>query len=264
MKEQYLNPLPGITVYSKWFGSRHNRNNAPVIVLLHEGLGCTAMWKNFPYLLHTATSLPVFSYDRPGYGLSGELPNGFQEGYLEREADLHLPAILKSAGITGRIILLGHSDGATITLMAAANKSLHVKAAISMAPHVIIEQISVKGLIATQKMATDSDFIERLSKYHGTRTSQLVDRWLNAWLSPWAASWGMDSYLSQISNPVLFIQGTDDHFGTREQAFHIARLIKGSFNTLMIENCGHIPHLQAEETVLQHVTDFIASLKITQ
>ncbi|HBZ67820.1 MAG TPA: alpha/beta hydrolase [Bacteroidales bacterium] len=262
MNEQYLNPLPGITVFSRWFGTPSDGQKTPVIVLLHEGLGCTAMWKNFPSQLHNATHLPVFSYDRPGYGLSGDLSDSFQEGYLEREADQYLPAILRSAGITGSIILLGHSDGATITLMAAANNELKIEGAISMAPHVIIEQISVIGLKATQKLASDTDFVERLSKYHGSRTSKLVDQWLSAWLSPWAVSWEMDNYLKQIHKPILFIQGTDDHFGTQAQAVHIAGLVKSSFKAHMIEQCGHIPHLQAAETVLHQVTDFITSLNL--
>lgn len=257
LNEVWLFPLPKIRVYGRWWGKEKHPVDGPVIILLHEGLGCVAMWKDFPGLLHEATGLPVFAYDRPGYGRSADLPGGFTEGFLEREADVHLPAILKAAGITGRIIIVGHSDGATAALMAASHPDLRPVKVVSMAPHVIIEPISISGLRFTRKLAADPDFIDRLSKYHGGRTSSLVKGWLDAWLSPWGAKWQMDHYLAKISCPVLFIQGTDDHFGTEQQARHIAGLTGGPLTVKMIDECGHIPHLQATGKVLGFIAEFL-------
>lgn len=260
MNEIVLNPLPGLSVYGCWYGSSAATADKPVVVLLHEGLGCTAMWKDFPLLLHEATGLSVFSYDRPGYGRSGALPGGFCEGFLEREADLHLPAILKEAGIAGPILLVGHSDGATAALMAAANHDLRVEGVVSMAPHVIIEEISVAGLLLTRNMASSTDFLAKLSRYHGERTEQLVSGWLNAWLSPWARHWQMDHYLIGIQCPVLFLQGVDDHFGTEAQAHHLRSKAASAVRVVMIPGCGHVPYLQAKEEVLGEILAFFVQM----
>lgn len=258
-REVRLNPLPGIQVYGCWWGEESQVNDRPVIVLLHEGLGCVAMWRDFPGLLHHVTGLPVFAYDRPGYGLSGDLPGGFSEGFLEKEADLHLPAVLMAAGISGEIVLVGHSDGATLALLAAINPALKVKGVVTMAPHVIIEPVSVSGLLSTRKLTHDPGFIERLSKYHGQRTVSLVNDWLDAWLSPWGSVWQMNQYLEQIRCPILFIQGTDDHFGSEAQAHHIQSLVSVTVEVVMIGQCGHIPHLQAKSLVLDLISRFLAS-----
>ncbi len=60
--------------------------DAPTIVMLHEGLGCIAMWQDFPEKLANATGFGVFAYSRAGYGQSDpvELPRPLD--YMSREA----------------------------------------------------------------------------------------------------------------------------------------------------------------------------------
>ena len=43
---------------------------APMLVMLHEGLGCVGMWGDFPDKLQAATGCGVFVYSREGYGQS--------------------------------------------------------------------------------------------------------------------------------------------------------------------------------------------------
>ena len=45
-------------------------DEAPTLVLLHEGLGCVGLWGDFPDKLQQATSAGVFVYSRAGYGQS--------------------------------------------------------------------------------------------------------------------------------------------------------------------------------------------------
>lgn len=247
----------GIEIYGCWWGKETSNEGSPTLILLHEGLGCVAMWKEFPEKLHEVTQLPVFAFDRAGYGLSGDLPGGFTEGFLEKESDIHLPAILQAAGITSEIILIGHSDGATLALLSAINPAIKVIKVVTMAPHVIIEPVSVRGLLSTQKLAAETDFIARLQRYHGIRAESLVNGWLKAWLSPWGSVWQMDHYLRHIECPILFIQGTSDHFGSEAQAQHIGRMVKGPLQVIMIDHCGHIPYLQAQSVVLDAVSQFV-------
>src|SRR5436309_14944406 len=43
---------------------------APTIVMLHERLGSTGLWGDFPGKLQAATGAGVFVYSRAGYGAS--------------------------------------------------------------------------------------------------------------------------------------------------------------------------------------------------
>ena len=43
---------------------------APTLVLLHEGLGSVAVWNSFADELAAATGAGVFAYSRAGYGRS--------------------------------------------------------------------------------------------------------------------------------------------------------------------------------------------------
>ena len=43
---------------------------APTLVLLHEGLGSVALWRDVPARLAEATGWGVFAYSRFGYGNS--------------------------------------------------------------------------------------------------------------------------------------------------------------------------------------------------
>ena len=45
-------------------------DQAPTLVLLHEGLGSTGLWGDFPDRLAQATGAGVFVYSRAGYGQS--------------------------------------------------------------------------------------------------------------------------------------------------------------------------------------------------
>ncbi len=106
----------GARLECRWWGEPDRA--APTLVLLHEGLGCVATWRDFPALLHRRTGLPVFAYSRAGYGGSdpAELPRGID--YMHIEGREVVGAVLDAAGI-GDAVLVGHSDGASIAIVHA-------------------------------------------------------------------------------------------------------------------------------------------------
>ena len=111
----------------------------PVIVMLHEGLGCLALWRHFPARVAEATRLPVFAYSRAGYGQSDPTSLPRPLDYMTREALNTLPGILNSISAK-RFILLGHSDGATIAAEYAGRVAdQRVRGLILMAPHFFTE-----------------------------------------------------------------------------------------------------------------------------
>ena len=93
----------------------------PTLLLLHEGLGCVAMWRDFPAQLATATGCRVVVWSRPGYGGSQPYPEERQKGYMHREAEESLPALIAALHIE-RPLLVGHSDGGSIALLFAEVK----------------------------------------------------------------------------------------------------------------------------------------------
>ena len=109
---------------------------APTIVMLHEGLGCLALWRDFPQKLAAATGHGVFAYSRAGYGGSEPIDLPRPLDYMSREARFSLPALLDAIGLT-RGILLGHSDGASIAAITAGEHAdERIRGLILMAPPV--------------------------------------------------------------------------------------------------------------------------------
>ena len=45
-------------------------SDAPTAILLHEGLGCVDLWRDFPEQLSKTLGCGVFLYSRQGYGAS--------------------------------------------------------------------------------------------------------------------------------------------------------------------------------------------------
>ena len=88
-------------------------DQAPVIVMLHEGLGSARLWGDFPDKLQAATNACVFAYSRAGYGASSPVKLPRPIDYMHIEALDVLPKLLDTIGFN-RGMLLGHSDGAAI------------------------------------------------------------------------------------------------------------------------------------------------------
>src|SRR5271166_5035612 len=113
---------------------------APTLVLLHEGLGCVALWRDFPQRLAEAAGCGVFVYSRAGYGRSDSVALPRPLDYMTREARLSLPTVLEAIRFK-RGILLGHSDGASIAAIYAGERlAERVAGLILIAPHVFTEE----------------------------------------------------------------------------------------------------------------------------
>ena len=90
------------------------------VVLLHEGLGSVALWRDFPARLAARLGEPVLAYSRAGYGQSSPPQGPRDADFMHHEAGVVLPALLRLFGIE-RPILIGHSDGASIALIHAGS-----------------------------------------------------------------------------------------------------------------------------------------------
>ena len=228
------------------------KEHLPTIVLLHDALGSVAQWKDFPEQIHERTGCPVMLYDRAGHGLSSPRKNGMTPAFLDREALIILPELLHQLNIETPI-LFGHSDGGTIALIYAAKIRTH--ALILEAAHIMTEELTRQGVL---QLANEKEkIIDKLRKYHGDKAIALFDGWVDLWSGEWMMQWNIAYLLERIDCPTLIIQGEEDNYGTDRQVQKIERGIKGWTQVCLLESCGHTPHREYPEKVLQNVRLFL-------
>lgn len=230
--------------------------NLPTIVMLHEGLGSVAHWKDFPRQLADETGAEVFVYSRYGHGASDALEEPRPVSYMHHEAQVVLPEILRQAGIE-RPILLGQSDGASIALIYAGSFPDSPAAIILEAPHVFVEDLTVASIAQARDVYKETDLPQRLGRYH-SHVDALFWGWNNIWLDPRFRDWNIESYLDSIRCPALVLQGAEDEYGTLKQIEAIQRRIP-SASAVILENCKHAPHRDQREATLSAIRNFVAS-----
>jgi pimeloyl-ACP methyl ester carboxylesterase len=229
------------------------------IVMLHEGLGSTSMWREFPDQLAAATGGRVLVYSRCGYGRSTPLSEPRSVDYMHEEARVWLPAILERLAIK-RPVLFGHSDGASIALIHAARPQSDLAAVVALAPHVNVEDITICNIDRARTLYDAGDLRERLSRYHANVDSTFWG-WNRIWLDPAFRSWSIEALLPQVRCPVLAIQGEEDEYGTMEQIASIGRAVGGA-RLLALPACRHSPHRDQPDAVLDATRQFIADTAI--
>lgn len=242
--------------WSSWGGPQDDR---PVIVLLHEGLGCVALWRDFPQALAQATGCAVLAYSRAGYGQSdpADLPRGVD--YMTREAVQVLPAILAAIGDRS-IVLMGHSDGATIAAEYAGRVQDHrVRALVLMAPHFFTEPEGLAEIARARDAFDSGDLASRMARFH--RDAGATFRgWNDAWLNPDFAAWHVADVIDYLRVPVLAVQGRQDQYGTLAQIDALVERSYAPVDTLILDDCRHAPHQDQRDAVLAEVAEFIARL----
>ncbi len=234
-------------------------DNRPVLVFLHEGLGSIGQWRDFPERICIATDCPALVYDRWGYGGSNPLTEPRRPDYLHDEALLSLPEVLKQCAID-KPIFIGHSDGGSIAIIYGGTYPQKVAGIITEAAHVFVEDVTVEGIKRAVKVYESTDLKSRLAKFHGSNTELMFRGWADIWLSPEFRDWNIENYLPNIICPLIAIQGKDDEYGTPAQVEAIVGKVAGHVRRLMIDNCGHIPHVQAMEQVFAKMVNFISAI----
>jgi len=227
------------------------------IVILHEGLGSVALWKDFPQLLASRTGCGVLVYSRYGLGKSDRLLEKRRVKFMHHEGEVVLPELLDKLNIA-KPILLGHSDGGSIVIIFAGKYPDRPRALILEAPHVFVEDLSVASIAQAKVAYLTTDLPRKLGRYH-----QHVDAtfwgWNDIWLDPKFRSWNIEEYLPAISCPVLCIQGEDDEYGTIAQVRAIQARVPAT-EVVMMPNCKHSPHRDQPEATLEKMVEFVAGV----
>lgn len=248
-----------VRIEHQWIAAQ--RSAAPLLVFLHEGLGSIAMWKDFPQRLCDAAQCRGLVYSRPGYGRS--TPRAAEEAwgldFMHRQAHEVLPALLDALGVDTQAHppwLYGHSDGASIALLYAAKFARRIAGAIVLAPHIIVEDLSVASIEGARQAYVDTDLRARLARYHDDPDSAFWG-WNRIWLDPPFRHWSIEREIGTIACPLLAVQGLNDEYGTLEQIRGIARRVPQA-ELVELPDCGHSPHRDQADRLIAASVDFLA------
>jgi pimeloyl-ACP methyl ester carboxylesterase len=238
-------------------------DQAPTLVLLHEGLGSAALWGDFPDKLQAATGVGVFVYSRAGYGASSQVELPRPLDYMQREALDVLPKLLEAIGFQ-RGLLVGHSDGASIAAVYAGGVQDHRLCGLAlMAPHFIVEDMGLKAIAETATAYETTNLREKLARWHKD-VDNAFHGWSGAWLNPKFRNWDISEYLAYIRVPIAIIQGADDQYGTIRQVEIAQEECHCPVDVLILTGTGHSPHRDAPGATLNAISELANAVLLTQ
>ena len=227
---------------------------APTLMLLHEGLGCVALWRDVPQKLAAATGCGVFVYSRAGYGKSDPIALPRPLDYMTREAVDVLPRVLDAIGVE-HAVLVGHSDGGSIAaIYAGAFDDRRLRGIALIAPHFFCEPEGLRAIRAAERAFVEGDLRARLAKYHAEVDGAFYG-WNRAWLDPAFTRWNIAGFIDRWRVPSLVVQGDADPYGTLKQVEAI-RLRRPQTETLILPGVGHAPQVERPEATLAALAEF--------
>lgn len=230
---------------------------APTIVMLHEGLGCVELWRDFPARLAAGTGWGAFAYSRAGYGRSDPVDLPRPLDYMTREARFSLPTVLEAIRFQ-RGILLGHSDGASIAAIYAGERfDGRVDGLALMAPHVFTEAPGLASIAEARRAYKAGDLRAKLARYHAHVDSAFLG-WNGAWLDPGFMAWNIEDAIGRWRVPALLIQGADDQYGTLAQIRAIEARTPAPVASLILDACRHSPQIDQPQAALDAIVRFCA------
>ncbi|MEJ0020258.1 MAG: alpha/beta hydrolase [Acetobacteraceae bacterium] len=242
---------------TRWWGPPADA--APTLVLLHEGLGCVALWRDFPEALAAATGCGVFAYSRFGYGGSDGVTLPRPMTYMHDEALAVLPPVMDAGGVR-RAVLIGHSDGGSIaSIHAGAVRDARVAGVVMIAAHFFVEDLNIAAIRTIRTHYEQGDLRPRLARYH--RDVEMAFRgWNDVWLDPRFRGFDITGEVARIEVPVVALQGTDDPYGSEEQLRLLERTATCPVQTRLIAEARHAPHLEARAATMAAIVPFVRSV----
>ena len=232
---------------------------APPIVLLHDSLGCVALWRDFPEQLCTATGRRVIAYDRLGFGKSDPFPGRMPLDFIYNEYSASLQPVCEQLKLD-RFVLFGHSVGGEIGVVAAAKLASHCAGVVSESAQMFFEDVTIDGIRAAKPVfAFGSPAYERLRSYHGDKTDWVLSAWMGTWLDP-NFVFDLTPYITALQCSVLAVHGDRDEYGSTAQPQRLCDLTPGANQLLILKDCGHVPHRERPDDVLTAVAAFCAGL----
>ena len=232
----------------------------PAILMLHDSLGCVDLWRGFPDSLCQRLGRKIIAYDRLGFGRSDARTGRPSLRFVEEEAEEVFPQLCTALALE-RLVLFGHSVGGGMAANIAAKHPEACEALITVSAQAFVEERTVSGIERAKRQFEDPAQFARLSRHHGEKAQWVLDAWTRTWLSLDFADWSLFEALPRVTCPVLAVHGESDEYGSHRFPESIAGRASGPSSALILENCGHIPHREQPEALLNAVADFLGGLK---
>lgn len=253
--EERIITTPFGTIYTKKWQPAQVTTDIP-IVLLHDSLGCVDLWRDFPATLAKQLQRPVIAYDRLGFGKSSARKSLPTIDFIEEEARLFFP-LIKAALSLNHYIAFGHSVGGAMAINIAASDKDCI-AVITESAQAFVEKTTLKGISQAKVTFQQPTQITRLEKWHGIKAQWVLNAWTEIWLSPQFSHWSLMSCIEKVICPTLVLHGELDEFGSSAFPEFIAQKVNGFSDMLILKDCGHVPHKEMPQTIIDKVASFLS------
>ncbi|HNV77471.1 MAG TPA: alpha/beta hydrolase [Gemmatimonadaceae bacterium] len=257
--DHWISTERGTLFARAWGTSVPTDDGDATILLFHDSLGCVELWRDFPAQLATATGRRVVAYDRLGFGQSDAVSGKLPYTFVHDEGAWAVPLLRSALGLR-TLILFGHSVGGGMAVATAARFNDASVALVTESAQSFVEARTLDGVRAARTAFREAGQLERLARYHGDKARRVLDAWTETWLDPAYADWVLDEELRRVRCPTLALHGDADEFGSVQHPARIASLVGGPSCAVILEGCGHVPHREQPQRVLDEVSRFLASL----
>lgn len=255
--DDYLIPTPHGQLFVRRWQPEPIATNTPLI-LIHDSLGCVALWRDFPEQLAHTLQRPVIAYDRLGFGQSDPRQAPPSIHFIKEEASIYFP-LIKQALRIGQFALLGHSVGGSMALLIAQKYQQACQAVVSISTQPYVEERTLEGIRQAKQGFQSPKQFERLERWHQERTRWVLDAWTETWLSADFRTWNINEALPEISTPILAIHGDSDEYGSVDFPKTIVNQAGGNAILDIIPQCGHFPHRENTSHVQKSIVRFLKS-----
>jgi pimeloyl-ACP methyl ester carboxylesterase len=257
--EEFKIKVDGGNVYAKKWTPEKVLFKLPA-VLLHDSLGSVDLWRDFPKLLAKRLSRTVIAYDRLGFGKSDKRNKIPSLNFIEEEALKYFPDI-KSGLMISKYILIGHSVGGGMAVN-IASMDKDCKCVVTIASQAFVEKRTLEGIKKAKNQFEKSGQLERLEKWHGNKAKWVLDFWTTIWLSQKFSDWSLHGCIENVKCPVLAVHGEDDEYGSSAFPEFIAGKAGGISEMIIMKNCGHLPHREKPDEVINFLEKFFLENKL--
>ena len=229
------------------------------IVLLHDSLGCVELWRDFPERLAAATARDVIAYDRLGFGRSDAHPDHLRSDFIGEEARADFRCVREAFALDA-FVAFGHSVGGGMAVGCAAAYPEACRALITESAQAFVEDRTIAGILDAKRSFAQPGQLDRLRRYHGDKAAWVLSAWIDTWLAPGFADWTLDDDLRSVRCPALVVHGEHDEYGSARHPERIAGLAHGPSALHLLRGCGHVPHRERPDVVLDLVSTWLASV----